>query len=79
MQKNQVGLEEKMRGSEFSFDNINVLHYNLHKISLNRGGSERNKLSITRKRLEKVLINNKSIALNILYVPHNTEEIRLKK
>ena len=39
MQKNLVGLEEKMRGSEFSFDNINLLHYNLHKISLNRGGS----------------------------------------
>ena len=28
-----------MRGSEFSFDAVNVLHYDLNKISLNRGGS----------------------------------------
>ena len=28
-----------MRGSEFVFDSVDLLHYNLHKISLNRGGS----------------------------------------
>ena len=28
-----------MRGSEFSFDDINLLHYDLNKINLNRGGS----------------------------------------
>ena len=28
-----------MRGSEFAFDGVNVLHYNLNKISLNRGGT----------------------------------------
>ena len=28
-----------MRGSELVFDSIDLLHYNLHKISLNRGGS----------------------------------------
>ena len=28
-----------MRGSEFNFDAVNVLHYDLNKISLNRGGS----------------------------------------
>ena len=28
-----------MRGSEFAFDSVHLLHYNLHKISLNRGGS----------------------------------------
>ena len=28
-----------MRGSEFVIDSINLLHYNLCKISLNRGGS----------------------------------------
>ena len=32
-------LEEKMRGSGFVFDSFDFLHYNLHKISLNRGGS----------------------------------------
>ena len=39
MQKYQEGLEEKMRGSEFVFDSADVLHYNLHKVNLNRGGS----------------------------------------
>ena len=38
-QRYQKGLEEKMRGSEFVFDNVDLLHYKLHKISLNRGGS----------------------------------------
>ena len=28
-----------MKGSEFVFDSIDLLHYNLNKISLNRGGS----------------------------------------
>ena len=28
-----------MRGSEFVFDGINLLHYDLNKISLNRRGS----------------------------------------
>ena len=39
LQKYQEGLEEKMRGSEIVFDSIDLLHYNLYKISLNRGGS----------------------------------------
>ena len=39
LQKYQEGLEGKKRGSEFLFDSVDLLHYNLHKISLNRGGS----------------------------------------
>ena len=39
LQRSQENLEEKMRGSEFNFDAANVLHYELNKISLNRGGS----------------------------------------
>ena len=35
----QVGLEERMRGSEFVFDSADLLLYELHRISLNRGGS----------------------------------------
>ena len=38
LQKYQEGLEEKMRGSKFVFDSVDLLHYNLHEISLNRGG-----------------------------------------
>ena len=39
LQRYQEGLEEKMRGSEFVFDSVSLLHYKLHKISLNRDGS----------------------------------------
>ena len=39
LQKRQEGLEKKIRGGKFFFDSVNLLHYNLHKISLNRGGS----------------------------------------
>ena len=33
----QEGLEESMSGSEFVFDAVDVLYYNLNKISLSRG------------------------------------------
>ena len=39
LQKHQEGLEKKIRVGKFFFDSVNLLHYNLHKISLNRGGS----------------------------------------
>ena len=39
LQKYQARLEERMRGSEFVFNSNDLLHYNLHKISLNTGGS----------------------------------------
>ena len=39
LQKYQDGLEKSVKGSEFVFDSIDLLYYNLHKISLNRGGS----------------------------------------
>ena len=104
-----------MKGSDFAYDSVNLLHYKFHRISLNRGGSyidslkwlKNKKATINPKNnndkcfqyaitaafidqydwkeinfpsnnkdcneFEK---NNKTIALNILYVPHNTEEIR---
>ena len=134
LKRYQKGLEEKMRGSEFVYDSINLLHYKLHKISLNRGGSyidspewlKNKKATINpinkkddncfqylatialnhqqikkepqkitkikpiidqydwneidfpskKKDWKKFELNNKSIALNILYVPYNTERIR---
>ena len=39
LQKYQEGLEESMRGSEFSCDSVDVLYYNLNKVSLSIGGS----------------------------------------
>ena len=38
-QKYQEGLEESMRGSEYVYDSVDVLYYNLNKVSLSRGGS----------------------------------------
>ena len=39
LQRYQESLQEKMRGSEFEFDGVNLLHYDCNKIGLNRGGS----------------------------------------
>ena len=39
LQKYQEGLEESMRGSEFAYDSVDALYYNLNKVSLSRGGS----------------------------------------
>ena len=39
LQRHQEGLAESMRGSEFVFDSVNSLHYKLHRINLNKGGS----------------------------------------
>ena len=36
LKRSQKGLEESMKGSEFIFDSIDILHYNLNKISLFR-------------------------------------------
>ena len=37
--KNQEELEKNMRRSEYVFDSIDLLYYELHKININRGGS----------------------------------------
>ena len=39
LQKNHEGLEESMSGSEFVYDSVDSLYYNLNKVSLSRGGS----------------------------------------
>ena len=39
LQKYQEELEESMKGSEFIFDSVNLLHYHLQKASLKRVGS----------------------------------------
>ena len=39
LQRYQEGLQEKMKGSDFEFDGVNLLYYDFNKISLNRGGS----------------------------------------
>ena len=39
LQKYQEGFKESVRGSEFIFDSVDALYYNLNKVSLSRGGS----------------------------------------
>ena len=38
-QKYQENLQEKMKGSDFAFDGINYLYYDLNKITISKGGS----------------------------------------
>ena len=134
LQKYQENIQNKMRGSDFEFDGVNLLYYNFNKINLNRGGSyiepakwikdkksiinpknndhkcfqyvvtlalnydkiDRNPQRIskirpfidqynwkdidfpaTSKDWKKFEQNNELIALNILYVPHNTKKIHI--
>ena len=56
LQRCQKDLEEKIRGSEFVFDCIDLLYYKLHKISLNKGGLYIN---------SPEWIKNKSATINI--------------
>ena len=39
LQRYQKVLEESMIGSEVIFDSVDLFHYKLHRISLNKGGS----------------------------------------
>ena len=132
LQRYQEGLQEKMKGSEFEFDGINLLYYDFNKTSLNRVGPyidspewiknkkstinpknndykcfqyavtvalNRDKINKHSQRVSKIKpfinqynwsnidfpstskdwkkfeLNNESIALNILYVPHKTRKI----
>ena len=39
LQRYQEGLEEKIKGSNFVCNSVDLLYYHLHKTSLRRGGS----------------------------------------
>ena len=39
LQRYQENLQEKMKGSDFAFDRVNYLYYNLNKISISKSGS----------------------------------------
>ena len=55
-QKYQEGLGESLRGSEFVYDSVDVLYYDLNKVSLSRGGSYIDSPQIVKKQRS----NNKS-------------------
>ena len=75
LQRYQEGLAKSMRGSEFIFDSVDALHYDLNKFKLKPFIDQYNFPS-HRKDWKKFESNNKTIAYKILYVPYNTEEIR---
>ena len=54
-------LEKKMKGSEFAFDNVDLLHHKLHKISLNGGESHIG--SAEWKKNKKATINAKKMMI----------------
>ena len=39
LERYQEELEESIRGSEFIFDSVDAMYYDLNKVSLSRGGS----------------------------------------
>ena len=39
LQRYQENLQEKMKGSDFAFEGVNYLYYDLNKISISKGGS----------------------------------------
>ena len=71
LQRYQKDVEGKTRGTEFVFDSVNLLHYEFHKVSPNRGGSYINSLKWLKNK--KVTINpenNDDSAFNILSLEH---------
>ena len=74
LQRYQKDLEEKMRGSEFVFDSVDLLYYKLYKISLNRGRSYIDSLKWLKNK--KVTINHALTApLNYQNIKNNPERI----
>ena len=58
LQKYEDNLQDKMRGSDFEFDDINFLYYNFNKTSINRGGSYIDSLKWIKDK--KSIINTKN-------------------
>ena len=134
LQKYQDNLQNKMKGSDFIFNGINYVYYDLNRITISKGGSyiespkwlkdkkccinqknndnkcfqyaatlalNINSINKHHQRISKIKpfidnynwndinvpaakkdcnkfeVNNKNIALNILYVPYNTKKIEI--
>ena len=85
LQKYQEGLEESMRGSEFVYNSVDVLYYNLNKVSLSRGGSyidspkslKNKKATINpqNKKDDKCFQYALTVALNHEQIKNNPEKI----
>ena len=84
-QKYQEGLEESMTGSEFVYDSVDVLYYNLNKVSLSRGGSYIDSLKWLKNKKATINPQNKkddrcfqytvTVALNYEHIGDHPERI----
>ena len=63
----QIGLEISVRGSDFIFDSVQVLHYKCQKINFKRGGSYIDFQDWIKK--EKATINPKIKIINVFNMP----------
>ena len=84
LQEYEQGIKESMKRSDFVFDSVDLLFYELHKISLNRGMSNIDSLKWLKNK--KVTINPKNnddkcfqyaltVALNYQKTKNNSERI----
>ena len=85
LERYQQGLEEKMgEGSNYLFDSVDLLHYRLHKMSLNRDGSHIDSPKLLKNK--RAIINRKNkddkcfqyaikLALNNQKINNHLEEI----
>ena len=55
----QIGLETLMRGSDFIFDSVQLLHYKCHKKNFKRGGSYIDSPDWIKKKKETINPKNK--------------------
>ena len=84
LQKYEENLQEKMKGSDFEFDDVDFLYYDFTKISISRGGSYidspkwiKNKKSITNPKNNdyKCFQYAITLALNIDKINNHPERI----
>ena len=85
LQKYQEGIEESMRGSEFVYDSVNALYYNLNKVSLSRDGSHidfrkwlKNKkaeINPQNKKDDRCFQNPVTVALNYKKIKKDSQRI----
>ena len=74
-QNDQKDLKESLRGSEFIFDSVDLLYYNLQKTSLNRKGSS----YIDCKKLKNQWVKNKEATVNpkIVFNDHDYSYVEM--
>ena len=87
LQRYQEKLEESMKGRDFIFDSVDILYYDLHKISLNKGGSYIDSPNLLKDKNPTINPKNKddrcsqyaiTIALNYQKIENNPERISKK-